>query len=73
MKKRTIIYSMKEQTGSYNLREFQDYHYSYDPLQYPLLFPFGTDSWKIDFSNLTRSKLRANIYNYYKIITRENI
>ena len=65
--KRTIICSMRQQSRQYNLREFQDYHRSYDPLQYPLLFPYSKDGWHMDFHNLTGSKVTANAYTRYKI------
>ena len=71
--KRTIICSMRGQSGQYNLREFQDYHRSYDPLQYPLLFPYGTDGWHLNFQgSFGHKKPSANQFVKYKIITRPN-
>ena len=32
-------------------------HKAYDPLQYPLLFPFGTDGWSLKFTKGRRPKI----------------
>ena len=73
--KRSIVCSMRG-GGQYNLRTFQDYHRSYDPLQYPLFFPFGTDGWTYDkFSYVTddTKKVTAQQYVRWHSMERANI
>ncbi|KAL8152839.1 hypothetical protein V2J09_010599 [Rumex salicifolius] len=51
------------------LQRINELHVSYLPLQYPLLFPFGEDGFKIDIpvsdvgvENRKRTRLRADLY-----------
>jgi hypothetical protein len=47
---RSIICAVRQ--GNENLLQtFQDYHRSYDPLQYPLIFPYGTDGWTLNLKS----------------------
>ena len=43
---RTLVLNYQE-SGNYrnDLKTIADFHRSYDPLQYPLIFPQGTDGW----------------------------
>ena len=49
---RSIICSMRARDHDrFPLRVFPDYHRSYDPLQYPLMFPDGTDGWYLEMKS----------------------
>ena len=43
--KRFLLFNYKEPDDRVGLEFIPDYHRSYDPLQYPLLFPDGRDGW----------------------------
>ena len=43
----TVNYRHK-QNDSEHLSFIPDYHRSYDPLQYPLIYPCGQDGWHFD-------------------------
>jgi hypothetical protein len=43
--KRLLTFNYSTPDDSAGLQFIQDYHRSYDPLQYPLLFPDGQDGW----------------------------
>ena len=49
-----------------SLKFFPDYHRSYDPLQYPLIFPFGTDGWHFKRRSLTIDKRRVTSQQYLR-------
>ena len=48
------------------LKHISELHRSYDPLQYPLLFPHGTDGWHVKLQN--GRKLTAMVYYRYYIM-----
>ena len=48
-------------------------HRSYDPLQYPLLFPHGTNGWHINLKLQNGKKLTALVYYRYHIMVRQNV
>ncbi|KAL7491589.1 hypothetical protein ACHAWT_004037 [Skeletonema menzelii] len=43
--KRFLLFNYKEPDDRVGLEFIPDYHRSYDPLQYPLIFPDGRDGW----------------------------
>ena len=54
---------------------FPDTHRSYDPLAYPLFFPYGTDGWHLClYSNNNEYKRTITLSQYvrYHIMTRYN-
>jgi hypothetical protein len=53
---RSIVCSARGSEGSNNLSFFPDYHRSYMPLMYPLLFPHGTDGWSLETKSSTPPK-----------------
>ena len=58
-KSRVVICSYRDE-GRQQLQFFNDTHRSYDPLTYPLLFPYGTDGFHlyITHSKKTRNNFR---------------
>ena len=44
------------------LQHISELHRGYDPLQYPLLFPYGTDVWHINLKLQSGRKLTAMVY-----------
>ena len=52
---RTVVLNYRE-SGNYrnDLKTIADFHRSYDPLQYPLIFPQGTDGWHFKLRSRTR-------------------
>ena len=55
------------------LRHISELHRSYDPLQYPLLFPHGTDGWHVNLKLQNGKKLKALVYYRYHIMVRQNV
>ena len=55
------------------LRHISELHRSYDPLQYPLLFPHGTDCWHVNLNLQNGKKLTALVYYRYHIMVRQNV
>ena len=55
------------------LKHISELHRSYDPLQYPLLFPHGTDGWHINLKLQNGRKLTAMVYYRYHIMVRQNV
>ena len=53
--------------GAAILKYFDDTHRSYDPLQYPLIFPQGTDGW-----NLSKSPTTLKQFTAYHLMVRSN-
>eukprot|EP00984_Skeletonema_dohrnii_P018289 scaffold8514_cov74-Skeletonema_dohrnii-CCMP3373.AAC.1 len=49
--KRFLLFNYKEPDDRVGLEFIPDYHRSYDPLQYPLLFPDGRDGWHFDLDH----------------------
>jgi len=45
-------------------------HRGYDPLQYPLIFPYGTDGWHINLKLQNTKKLTCRSYYCYIIMVR---
>ena len=54
------------------LKHISELHRSYDPLQYPLLFPNGTDGWHLNLKLQNGTKLAAMVYYRYHIMIRQN-
>ncbi|XP_072087417.1 uncharacterized protein [Arachis hypogaea] len=54
---------IKIQTHAGNFRRIQEFVGYYDPLQYPLLFPFGTHGW--DMNTRTQSGNKVSCRTYY--------
>lgn len=51
---RSIVCSLRQSSDDQNeLRYFPQYHRSYPPLAYPLLFPKGTDGWTLGIRSLS--------------------
>jgi len=50
---------------------FDDTHQSYDPLAYPLFYPFGNDGWHINLKCMLNEYIahrmapRANVFNVH--------
>ena len=55
------------------LQHISKLHRSYDPLQYPLLFPHGTDGWHVNLKLQNGKKLTALVYNHYHIMVIQNV
>ena len=55
------------------LKRISELHRSYDPLQYPLLFPNGTDGWHVNLKLQNGRKLTAMVYYRYHIMIRQNV
>ena len=55
------------------LRHISELHRSYEPLQYPLLFPHGTDGWHVNLKLQNGKKLTALLYYRYHIMVRQNV
>ena len=55
------------------LKHISELHRGYDPMQYPLLFPDGTDGWHVDLKLRNGRKLTAMVYYHYHIMIRENV
>ena len=55
------------------LKHISELHRCYDPMQYPLLFPDGTDGWHVNLKLRNGRKLTAMVYYRYHIMIRENV
>ena len=56
------------------LKCISELHQSYDPLQYPLLFPNGADGWYVNLKLQNGRKLTAMLYyRYHNIMIRQNV
>ena len=55
------------------LKHISELHRGYDPMQYPLLFPDGTDGWHVNLKLRNGRKLTAMVYYRYHIMIRENV
>ena len=56
-KERFLTFDYMEPNDRVGLEFIPDYHRSsYDPLQYPLLFPDGQDGWHPDLDHTLRRK-----------------
>ncbi|XP_072060153.1 uncharacterized protein [Arachis hypogaea] len=58
---------IKVQTHVGNLRRIQEFVGYYDPLQYPLLFPFGTHGWDINTRTQHGNKVSCRKYYSYML------
>ncbi|XP_029144547.1 uncharacterized protein [Arachis hypogaea] len=58
---------IKVQTHAGTLRRIQEFVGYYDPLQYPLLFPFGTHGWDINTRSQSGGKVSCRTYNSYML------
>ena len=52
------------------LVRISELHRGYDPLQYPLIFPYGTDGWHINLRLQNGKKLTCRLYYCYIIMVR---
>ncbi|XP_057718201.1 uncharacterized protein LOC130932800 [Arachis stenosperma] len=64
--------NIKVQTHAGNLRRIQEFVGYYDPLQYPLLFPFGTHGWDINTRTQRGNKVSCRTYYSYMLQIRPN-
>ena len=55
------------------LKRISELNQSYDPLQYPLLFPNGTDGWHVNLKLQNGRKLTAMVYYCYHVMIRQNV
>ncbi|XP_050915977.1 uncharacterized protein LOC127131082 [Lathyrus oleraceus] len=55
-----------------NLKKVQDTKGYYDPLQYPILFPFGTHGWDINTTNRNGRRVSYRAYYSYMLQIRPN-
>ena len=77
---RSIIMNVRDpQNGPSQLQIVQDYHRSWDPLMYPLFFPFGTSGWHSDLTSLqpddspgTASVMLSQYFRYH-VMERPNV
>ncbi|XP_070196534.1 uncharacterized protein [Littorina saxatilis] len=66
---RDIILSLKDG----RLQRISELHRSYDPLQYPLIFPFGTDGYNIYMKGQNGRKItQQEYYSYYIQVRPDN-
>ncbi|XP_025628778.1 uncharacterized protein [Arachis hypogaea] len=63
---------IKVQTHAGNLRRIQEFIGYYNPLQYPLLFPFGTHGWDINTRTQRGNKVSCRTYYSYMLQIRPN-
>jgi hypothetical protein len=49
--KRYVTVNYRQKSGTNQLEFIPDYHRSCDPLQYPLIFPYGQDGWHCDLEH----------------------
>lgn len=56
-----------------NLMNIQDIVGYYDPLQYPLLLPYGTYGWDTNTKNIDGTRVTCLIYYAYMLQIRENL
>ena len=54
-------------------KHISELHRGYDPMQYPLLFPDGTDGWHVNLKLRNGRKLTAMVYYCYHIMIRDNV
>ena len=52
------------------LKRISELHRNYNPLHYPLLFPYGIDSWYANLKLQNDRKLTALVYYCYHIMVR---
>ncbi|KAI5399296.1 hypothetical protein KIW84_064602 [Lathyrus oleraceus] len=55
-----------------NLKKVQETKGYYDPLQYPVLFPFGTHGWDINTTNCNGRRVSCRAYYSYMLQIRPN-
>ncbi|XP_050877630.1 uncharacterized protein LOC127081419 [Lathyrus oleraceus] len=55
-----------------NLKKVQETKGYYDPLQYPVLFPFGTHGWDINTTNCNGQRVSCRAYYSYMLQIRPN-
>ena len=69
---RTIVCALQvEENGDRGLQSFSDTHRSYDPLSYPLLFPYGTDGFHLNIKHqLGQHHVTAMQFYAYRIMQR---
>ena len=68
---RSVVCPIRD-SGHGGIRSFSDYHRSYDPLQYPVLFPFGTDGWNLTYLTDDESNCTLARYIRYHLCKRTN-
>ena len=71
---RSVICSVRQKSNEGKMLSFfQDYHRSYIPLLYVLLFPHGTDGWTLNMTFMSgekRRKLTLPMWVRYRIASR---
>ncbi|XP_050908754.1 uncharacterized protein LOC127122459 [Lathyrus oleraceus] len=55
-----------------NLKKVQETKGYYDPLQYPILFPFGTHGWDVNTTNCNGRRVSCRAYYSYMLQIRPN-
>ena len=58
-------------TKNNSFTKISELHRSYDPLQYPILFPFGTDGYHIYLKGTTGRKITMSQYYSYHLMVRD--
>lgn len=53
------------------LHRVKDTHRSYDPLQYPIMFPYGTDGYSIDLKQKNGTTLSAMQFYRFRFMIRD--
>ena len=70
---RTIVCALQvQENGNRGLQSFSDTHRSYDPLSYPLLFPYGTDGYHLNIPHqLGQHHVTAMQFYAYRLMQRD--
>ena len=72
--KREIVCCYRARVGCWNFTIMDDTHRSYDPMQYPLMFPDGRDGWNITMRDpLFNKKVTLNQYVSYHLMVRNSV
>ena len=70
---RMVVCNFRAQQGVLELQTFNETHRSYDPLQYPCLFPYGTDGWHLGIPHQHGTgKVTALQFYSYRIMKRHD-
>jgi hypothetical protein len=70
---RQVVISYRDAIGDEQLRSFPDYSGSYDPLQYPLIFPYGTNGWHLKYQTSQSNKCTLNQYIRFHLMIHTHI
>jgi hypothetical protein len=66
---RDIIVRARNQSGN-TLQRIYESHQQYDPLQYPLLFPYGEVGWDFNLRMTNGKRISPRSYAAYRLMTR---